>query len=163
MTSVTIEYQAKRFNELSTAELYQALKLRVDVFVVEQTCYYPELDNRDIDGEVIHLLAFDTNGKRNALGLQPLAAYLRILPPGLCYPGMVAIGRVATDMAYRGKGLGHPLMSEALRLCKQYWPDFSVKISAQEHLEAFYNKHGFTRVSNMYLEDGIPHVEMLND
>ncbi|QDP00969.1 GNAT family N-acetyltransferase [Thalassotalea sp. PS06] len=163
MTSLAIEYQAKHFNELSAAELYQALKLRVDVFVVEQTCYYPELDNKDIDAEVLHLFAFDNNGTANELGLKPLAAYLRILPPGLCYPGMVAIGRVATDMDYRGKGLGHPLMREALRLCQQYWPDFSVKISAQEHLEAFYNKHGFTRISDMYLEDGIPHIEMLKD
>ncbi|WP_394176691.1 GNAT family N-acetyltransferase [Thalassotalea litorea] len=163
MTAPTINWQAKHFDQLTASELYQALKLRVDVFVVEQTCYYPELDNRDIDSEVIHLLAYDQNGKANASGLLPLAAYLRILPPGLCYPGLVAIGRVATDMDYRGKGLGHPLMQEALRLCQQHWPDFSVKISAQEHLEDFYRKHGFVRVSEMYLEDGIPHIEMLKD
>ncbi|MDG1733585.1 MAG: GNAT family N-acetyltransferase [Thalassotalea sp.] len=150
--TLNINWQAKHFVELTTDELYEALKLRVDVFVVEQTCYYPELDEKDRDSETIHLLGYD-NGV--------LVAYLRLLAPNISYPDCVSIGRVATAQAYRGKGIGHPLMYKALELCAQSWPNIDIKIGAQEHLEKYYNQHNFIRVSDMYLEDDIPHIDML--
>lgn len=150
--SVNVIWKAKTFAQLNTTELYDALKLRVDVFVVEQTCYYPDLDDCDrIDG-TIHLLGYDE---------EQLVAYLRLLPKGVTYPDYPSIGRVATRAEYRGKGIGHPLMKKALEICAQTWPGEDIKISAQEHLEKFYIQHNFKRVSDMYLEDDIPHIAML--
>lgn len=150
--SIDINWQVKQFQQLTVDELYDALKLRVDVFVVEQTCYYPELDNADRHPQTRHLLGFEGD---------TLVAYLRILPPGVSYPEHVSIGRVATLESYRGKGIGHPLMKQALSVCETAWPSIDIKISAQEHLEKYYIKHGFNRVSDMYLEDNIPHIAML--
>lgn len=150
--TLAINWHAKTFNQLSTNELYDALKLRVDIFVVEQTCYYPELDDCDRAEGTIHLLGYDHN---------QLVAYLRILPKGVSYPEFVSIGRVATREDYRGRGIGHPLMNKALEICEQQWPRQSIKISAQQHLEKYYLKHGFKIVSDMYLEDDIPHIAML--
>ncbi len=150
--TVAIQWQAKLFNQLTTDQLYDLLKLRVDVFVVEQTCYYPDLDDIDRDSETVHLLGYAD---------EKLVAYLRLLAPGISYPGLVSIGRVATLQDYRGKGIGHPLMQKALELCEQHWPATNIKISAQEHLEKYYNQHQFNRVSDMYLEDNIPHIAML--
>lgn len=150
--TLNINWQAKHFVDLTTDELYEALKLRVDVFVVEQTCYYPELDEKDRDSETIHLLGYD-NGV--------LVAYLRLLAPNISYPDCVSIGRVVTAQAYRGKGIGHPLMHKALELCAQTWANIDIKIGAQQHLEKYYNQHNFIRVSDMYLEDDIPHIDML--
>ncbi|WOH37870.1 GNAT family N-acetyltransferase [Thalassotalea fonticola] len=150
--SVSINWKAKTFSELNTTELYDALKLRVDIFVVEQTCYYPELDDCDRVNGTVHLLGY--NGEE-------LVAYLRLLPKGVSYPEYPSIGRVATKAEYRGKGIGHPLMVKALEVCEQNWPGEDIKISAQEHLEKYYIQHGFERVSDMYLEDDIPHIAML--
>jgi len=147
-----IQWQVKTFNELTTNELYDALKLRVDVFVVEQACYYPELDDLDRHAETLHLYSYQDD---------VMTSYLRILPKGTAYPDYVAIGRVVIAPCARGKGLGHLLMSQALTACQNHFPGQSIKISAQEHLEAFYNQHGFSRVSDMYLEDNIPHIAML--
>ena len=149
---MTIEWQTKRFDELSNDELYDLLKLRIDVFVVEQTCYYPDLDDLDRADGVLHLL-----GKIN----NEIVAYLRILPQGVHYEDYVAIGRVLTREDVRSKGYGHPLMAEAISQCKQRYPAIDIKISAQQHLEKFYEKHGFVTVSDMYLEDDIPHIAML--
>lgn len=151
-------WQAKHFNELTLNQLYDLLKLRVDVFVVEQTCYYPELDseNNELDRnqETIHLLAYQDS---------KLVAYLRILAKGQSYEEYISIGRVAIAEQARGTGLGHELMIEALKLCQQHFPNENIKISAQEHLTRFYQQHGFKQVSEMYLEDGIPHVSMINN
>ena len=151
MTS-NIYWQALTFKQLTTDQLYDALKLRVDIFVVEQTCYYPELDEKDRHRETIHLLGYDGD---------KLVAYLRLLAANVSYPSCVSIGRVATAEDYRGIGIGHPLMRKALALCEQTWPNIDIKIGAQEHLEKYYNKHDFVRVSDMYLEDDIPHIDML--
>ena len=150
--SMTIDWQIKTFKELNIDELYEILKLRIDVFVVEQTCFYPDLDDIDRHKETIHLFCY-TEGK--------IAGYLRILAKGQSYDEYIAIGRVIIAVNARGTGLGHQLMAEALTLCKQNFPEQKVKISAQEHLEGFYNRHGFERVSDMYLEDNIPHIAML--
>lgn len=156
MTNIT-QWQTQKFNDLSLHQLYDVLKLRVDVFVVEQCCYYPDLDSQhnqlDRHQETLHLLGYQD-------GI--LVAYLRILAKGQSYDDYVSIGRVATAKQARGAGLGHKLMSEALKLCQQYFANQDIKISAQEHLLKFYLQHGFTQVSSMYLEDDIPHIAMVN-
>ena len=145
-----IEWQTYPFHELTTTQLYQMLKLRVDVFVVEQTCPYPELDDKDHQSEVHHLLGY--------LDSQ-LVACARLLPPGLSYSS-VSIGRVATGENYRGNGLGHELLRRALNECERLWPGVDIEIGAQEHLASFYGQHGFIQTSAMYLEDDIPHIDM---
>ncbi|KGY07190.1 GNAT family N-acetyltransferase [Vibrio sinaloensis] len=145
-----ITWQQLTFEQLSTTQLYQLLKLRVDVFVVEQTCPYPELDDKDHQRGVHHLL-----GYRN----DQLVACARLLPPGISYPS-ASIGRVATKESERGSGLGHLLLQQALSSCQQLWPEQSIEIGAQEHLAKFYEKHGFVQTSPMYLEDDIPHIDM---
>ena len=155
MTINTI-WQTKRFSELSLNQLYDVLKLRVDVFVVEQTCFYPDLDSDknllDRHPQTLHLLGYQS---------EQVVAYLRILPKGQSYPEHVSIGRVVTAPQARGDGLGHELMTEGITLCQQYFPNESIKISAQQHLKAYYQVHGFTQVSEMYLEDDIPHIAMI--
>jgi ElaA protein len=151
-------WQVKHFNELSLNELYDLLKLRVDVFVVEQTCYYPDLDSDkdqlDRNKETLHLLGYQNN---------TLVAYLRILAKGQSYDNHISIGRVAIAEQVRGTGLGHELLAKALQLCQRHHPKENIKISAQEHLVFYYQQHGFKQVSEMYLEDDIPHVAMIND
>jgi ElaA protein len=149
-------WQAKHFDGLSLNELYELLKLRIDVFVVEQTCYYPDLDSErnqlDRHPETIHLLGHQGEN---------LVAYLRILAKGQSYDDYISIGRVAIAEQARGSGLGHELILEALKLCQRHFPEQAIKISAQEHLIGFYQQHGFEQVSQMYLEDNIPHVAMI--
>lgn len=138
------------FHELTTTQLYQLMKLRVDVFVVEQTCPYPELDDKDHQSGVHHLLGYSNN---------ELVACARLLPAGISYPS-VSIGRVATAMNHRGNGLGHELIRQALSDCEALWPGANIEIGAQEHLANFYMIHGFEQTSEMYLEDNIPHIDM---
>jgi len=149
-------WKTKTFSSLSTNELYDLLKLRIDVFVVEQTCYYPDLDSDkntlDRHPNTLHLLGYQSD---------TLVAYLRILPKGQSYDDYISIGRVAIALTARGDGIGHELMHQALTLCHQYFPKQNIKISAQEYLIQYYQKHGFKQVSDMYLEDDIPHVAMI--
>ena len=145
-----IVWENKTFAQLNTNELYDLLKLRIDIFVVEQSCFYPDLDDHDRHVQTQHLFCYQND---------VMTAYLRILPKGLTYQDYISIGRVAP--CARGTGLGHELMRVALADCLTYFPADRVKISAQEHLEKYYNQHGFERVSAMYLEDGIPHISML--
>ncbi|EHA1126518.1 GNAT family N-acetyltransferase [Vibrio navarrensis] len=145
-----IQWHLVPFSQLSTTQLYQLLKLRVDVFVVEQNCPYPELDGNDILHGVHHLL-----GYRN----DELVACTRLLPAGTTYDS-VSIGRVATKNNARGGGLGHQLMQKSIMYCQQLWPNEAIEIGAQEHLKPFYQQHGFVVTSEVYLEDGIPHVDM---
>lgn len=145
-----ITWQCLSFPQLSTQQLYQLLQLRVDVFVVEQTCPYPELDDKDHQLGVHHLFGYQG---------EKLVACARLLPPGVSYPS-VSIGRVATAETARGHGLGHQLLQQALHHCQQLWPDGTIEIGAQAHLEPFYQQYGFIRTSEPYLEDGIPHIDM---
>jgi ElaA protein len=151
-------WQVKHFNDLSLDQLYELLKLRIDVFVVEQTCYYPDLDSNkdqlDRNKETLHLLGYQG---------EHIVAYLRILAKGQSYEDYISIGRVAIAAEARGSGLGHELMREALTLCEQFFPCENIKISAQEHLVGYYQQHGFKQVSAMYLEDDIPHVSMVKN
>ncbi|MEZ9230111.1 GNAT family N-acetyltransferase [Vibrio amylolyticus] len=145
-----IQWLCLPFNQLTTLQLYQLLKLRVDVFVVEQNCPYPELDNKDIQDDVYHLLGYSK---------QDLVACARLLPAGISY-SEVSIGRIATSEMARGNGLGNNLLSEALTHTQSLWPDQSITIGSQQHLSHFYQAHGFEPVSDMYREDGIPHIDM---
>ena len=157
MKSIT-KWQVKHFKELTLEQLYDLLKLRIDVFVVEQTCYYPDLDGDkdqlDRDKETLHVLGYQDD---------TLVAYLRVLAKGQSYDNYISIGRVAIAEQARGSGLGHELMIETLALCKQYFAKQNIKISAQEYLINFYKQHGFKQVTEMYLEDNIPHVAMIKD
>jgi ElaA protein len=146
-----IQWDIKTFQELELTQLFDLLKLRVDVFVVEQACAYPELDAHDRHLETRHLSGHDEVGK--------LMAYARLLPPGLRFPE-VNLGRFVVKTELRKKGIGHQLLQEALKEISRCWPKISIRISAQDYLQAFYAQYGFLRVSEVYLEDGIPHVEM---
>ena len=147
-----MRWQAKTFVELSTDELYELLQLRMAVFVVEQTCYYQDIDDKDRHPDTRHLLGWQDG---------QLCAYLRVLSPGLSYPGMASIGRVATAQTVRGQGLGQPLMEHGMQLCRRHWPDAAVKISAQSHLQHYYRRFGFRATGEPYLEDDIPHIAMV--
>jgi ElaA protein len=138
-----------RFAELGVDDLYDALQLRCRVFVLEQG---PYLDPDGIDRHAWHLLGRDAQGT--------LVATLRLVDPGVKY-AEPSIGRVVTAPEVRGTGLGRALTAEGVAGCDRLWPGRHVRISAQAHLERFYNAFGFARVGSDYLEDGIPHVEML--
>lgn len=141
-------YQTKwmGFNELDNTSLYQLLKLRTDIFVVEQNCPYPELDNRDQDA--LHGLAYD--GER-------LIGCLRILPRRSS--GAVAIGRVAVQTDYRSNGVARKLLNEAITHIEKQGESL-IDLQAQAHLKRFYGSFGFKETSDVYLEDGIPHLDM---
>ncbi|MEZ0469094.1 GNAT family N-acetyltransferase [Luteimonas salinilitoris] len=151
-TSSPIRWQVRRFRELDLDMLYAVLRLRAEVFVVEQNCVYLDPDDRDRHPNTLHLLGLAAD--------DALAAYLRVLPPGLAYP-QVSFGRVVTAAAFRGRGLGDPLLREALREIDRHWPGTDVRIGAQAHLRTYYGRHGFVAASEPYLEDGIPHIDML--
>jgi ElaA protein len=142
-------WQQQAFNELSIHELYSYLQLRVDVFVVEQNCPFPEIDG--YDQESFHLAYMVEN--------EPLA-YARILPSGVKYH-RISIGRVIVKKEHRGKGLANELMDECLKFIDKKWPNQEVQLQAQSHLKDFYGSFGFESISNEYLEDGIPHVDMV--
>lgn len=139
----------RSFDALTNLELYAVLRLRQEVFVVEQECAY--LDADDLDPRCDHLLGLDDQG---------LCAYVRAVPPGVSYPEYPAIGRVITAPRVRGKGLGRPLMREAIRGVEARWPG-PIKIGAQAHLAAYYGSLGFQVCGPEYDEDGIPHLPML--
>lgn len=149
---VPIQWEIKKFSELTAVELYELLRLRVDVFVVEQACPYPELDGKDLNLETLHVAIRLADGN--------LAAYFRILAPGVSYPG-VSIGRVVTAKAFRGRGLSHGLIEKAIELARENWPGIPIQIGAQEYLKRFYQSHGFETTSKIYIEDGIPHIDMV--
>lgn len=147
-----IKWQVKRFNELSTKELYNLLRLRSDVFVVEQNCPYPELDGKDEHEKTMHLWHYAPD--------RLMAACLRILAPGVSYDG-VSFGRVAVHKEFRGSGLAHKMVDKAIEIAGRTWPGVKIEIGAQEYLTAFYTSHGFRRISDPYLEDNIPHIDMV--
>ncbi len=138
----------RELSQMTSLEVYELLRLRVDVFVVEQECAYSEIDGRDHDA--LHLRLVDGGGG--------LAAALRVFPP--VEGGAGRIGRVVVAPNFRGRHLGDMLMRKALKKLAQEFGAEMVELSAQSHLRRFYEKHGFQTCSAEYLEDGIPHVEM---
>jgi len=148
-----IEWQWSSFADLTVAQLYEMLALRQQVFVLEQTCLYPDIDG--LDPGAHHLLGWTTlEGRRQ------LAASLRCLAPGAKYEEM-SLGRVVTSPAARGTGLGRELVAQGIACAEQLHPGHAIRIGAQAHLERFYAGFGFVTVSEPYDEDGIMHVDML--
>ena len=143
-------FDLRRFGELTTAQLYALLRLRAEVFVVEQDCAYQDLDGRDADS--LHLLQVGPAHR--------LVGYARLLPAGLDFAASCAIGRIVTAPKVRRAGYGRPLVREAIRRCGELWPGVPVDIRAQVYLDAFYRGLGFEPFGKTYLEDGIPHVDM---
>ncbi|MCA9500102.1 MAG: GNAT family N-acetyltransferase [Nitrospira sp.] len=149
-----IQWKIKTFQELESEQFFDLLELRIDVFVVEQHCAYRELDEYDRHSETRHLSGRSEVGE--------LVAYARIIPPMLRYPE-VNLGRFVVKADFRRQGIGHQLLQTAIQEISGWWPKTPIRISAQEYLQSFYAHYGFLRVSNVYLEDGIPHVEMVKD
>ena len=141
------------FDELSRDELYEILQARQEVFSVEQNC--PYLDADGLDQGALHLIA-----RRKDLPQGQLVAYLRLLPPGSRFPE-ASIGRLLTVKSARGSGIGRAIMLEALARLSTLYPHARIRISAQQYLESFYRKLGFAAASDVYEEDGIPHLEMI--
>ena len=139
-------YEAS-FAELDTATLYALLKLRTDVFVVEQACPYPELDGRDAEPDTRHLWFAPPNQPSRP------CAYLRILNED----PVLRIGRVCTAVAARGQGLQGRLLAAAL----QERPDATYELAAQSYLTGFYARFGFQISGDEFVEDGIPHTPMI--
>lgn len=149
-----MKWFAKPWSDLSRDELHALVRLRVDVFVVEQDCPYSDLDGKDL--RAWHIWAEEEPMPKGASAV----ACARILAPGVGYKEP-SIGRVATRRDRRGEGLGAELMKRAIDVAERLWPDQSIRISAQCYLEDWYGELGFSSVGESYLEDGIPHVQML--
>jgi ElaA protein len=147
--NTAINWNYKHFSELSTLEWYAIAKKRMEVFIMEQDCHYLDLDDKD--QEAYHIYAVENN---------EVIAYARLLGKGVSYP-QVSIGRVLVVESARGKNLGHLLMDNTMNFSVNIYGKNNIKISAQEHLIRFYEAHGFKVVTEMYLEDDIPHVGML--
>ncbi len=145
-----IIWKLKPFKELTPYELYAILRLRSEVFVVEQNCPYLDEDNMDQKGH--HLM-----GWKGDL----LAAYTRLLPVGVAYNDMPSIGRVVTSPAARGTGIGRKLMEESIDKLYGLFGKSPIKIGAQSYLKKFYESLGFIQTDIGYMEDGIPHIEMV--
>ena len=142
-----MELNVKKYEDLTADELYNLLRARSEVFVVEQNCVYQDLDNKD--KKAYHVWLEDEEG---------IAAYLRVLPAGVSYDEP-SIGRVIS--LRRRMGLGSKVVAEGLKIAREKFGATAVRISAQEYARPFYEQSGFVKVSESYLEDGIPHVQML--
>ena len=147
MLKITI----KRFEALTTNELYAILRLRSEVFVVEQDCVYQDLDDKDKKAR--HVIGWYDN---------TIVAYTRIFDVKL-YFNEASIGRVVVDQKYRSKGFGIDIMNASINAIKKYYNQTQIKISAQTYLIKFYNNLGFKEQGKPYLEDGIPHTEMIKN
>lgn len=162
-----LHWQCLPFDRLNVHSLYAILQLRAEVFVVEQACVFQDMDGAD--AACHHLLGTDAAASPGLAGCvesaepippRALLAYARLVPAGLKY-AEASIGRVVTSPAARGRALGHALMAQACQQLVNLWGAQPIRIGAQAHLQAFYGQHGFVTDSPPYLEDGIPHVEML--
>ena len=144
-----IEWRFKTFEGLTKKELHEMMILRQQVFVVEQDCPYQDADEKDKDSH--HLMGY-INGV--------LVAYLRLVKPGISYEEM-SFGRIVTAKSHRGIGLGVALMKEGIKQSITLYGTFNNRISAQSYLLPFYQKFGFESTGKEYLEDDIPHTEMI--
>jgi ElaA protein len=145
---MSLQWKIKEFESLSVNELYDILRLRSEIFVVEQNCVYLDLDGKDKKG--LHLIG-EFEGK--------IVAYSRLLEPGISFDN-ASIGRIVVDAIYRDRKWGHELMREAIAGIKNSFAETKITIGAQLYLKKFYESHGFVQTSEMYLEDDIPHIEM---
>lgn len=144
-----LKWKIKPFEALSVDELYDLLKMRSEIFVVEQNCVYLDIDGKD--KKALHLIG-EYDGKT--------VAYARLFDAGISFDH-ASIGRVVVDANYRDKKWGHDLMREAIAGIKSNFGKDAITIGAQLYLKKFYESHGFVQTSEMYLEDDIPHIEMI--
>lgn len=142
------EWKIKRFQALSLEELYQILKLRSEVFVVEQNCIYLDIDDKD--QKALHVF-----GQID----EKMVAYARLFNRNDYFEN-ASIGRVVTHPDFRANKIGHQLMKQAIEAIDNHFGEKQITISAQLYLKKFYESHGFEQTSDMYLEDDIPHIEM---
>ena len=144
-----MNWKIKRFEELSGYEVYKISALRNEIFIVEQDCVYLDCDNKDFKS--YHLFCED-NGE--------LIAYLRIIDKGISYDNM-SIGRVSVKKGYRGKGIAREMLVKAIDFIENNLNEKAIKIQAQSYLLDFYSSLGFKSISDEYLEDNIPHIDMI--
>jgi len=142
-------WKLKTFDSLTPHELYAILRLRTEVFVIEQTCIFQDMDNKD--QQCYHLMCWND-------GL--LIAYARLVPPGISYEEP-SIGRVVAPPAVRGNGIGKLLMEKSIEEVIKLYGKTPIKLGAQLYLKNFYESLGFRQTSDIYNEDGINHIEMM--
>ncbi len=140
----------KKFEDLTNHELYEILKLRSEIFVVEQKCIYLDLDGNDY--KCLHLYLFDESK-------HDIVAYCRVIPKGITFES-ASIGRVITNAKYRKQSYARELLTNAINIIKNDFKESVITIGAQNYLKDFYASFGFTEISNIYDEDGILHVDM---
>ncbi|MFM1858111.1 MAG: hypothetical protein RLZ05_1171 [Bacteroidota bacterium] len=143
-----IRWTLQQFSELTNSDLYELLKLRSAIFVVEQNCVFPDMDDKDYSS--YHLCGWNN---------EKLVAYTRLLPPGLAYENC-SIGRVVTAASVRRQGIGRLLMKKSIEACQHLFNSQDIEIGAQLYLEKFYGSFQFKREGEVYLEDGIDHIHM---
>ncbi len=144
-----INFKIKPFNKLSVSELYEILALRNEVFIVEQNCVYQDIDHKDT--KAFHVIGFYQ---------EKIVGYARVFGPGDYFEN-ASIGRVIVHPGYRGKDFGHLLIQTSIEVIKSIFHADEITISAQLHLHKFYESHGFVKVGESYLEDDIPHIQMI--
>ena len=144
-----MEINTYRYNELTTNQLYSILKLRAEVFVVEQNCAYQDLDNKD--NKALHLIGEINN---------EIIAYTRIFKKGDYFTNS-SIGRVLVKKEFRKKELGKAIMEKSIEIIKKNTKEEKIEISAQKYLTKFYKDLGFKKTGKEYLEDNIPHIKMM--
>ena len=150
-----MNWRLAHFDDLSPREVHDIYRARIEVFVLEQNCPFQDVDG--VDPHCWHLLGTSMKGSDPFI---ELVAYSRLVPAGVKF-AEPSIGRVLTTAAARGTGAGRKLMAESLVQAAKLWPGQAIRIGAQARLEKFYNDFGFEKASDMYMEDGIPHIEMV--
>ena len=149
---MTIQWRWHKYTDLSPQEIYAIFAARQAIFIVEQNCPYLDMDGKDLDA--LHLIAWSNN---------EVAAYLRLIAPGVSYPNEPSLGRIITTKIARGSGLGRELVVRGLDKIYELYPTLPTRIGAQAHLHKFYGSLGFVQTSEPYDEDGIMHIEMLRE
>lgn len=147
----SINFKCVSFAQLTLNELYQLLALRQEVFIVEQTCLFQDIDGKDQNA--LHCIGQDEAGN--------VVACTRLFNENAYYEGYLSIGRVANSSKYRGTGLGKKLMTESIKQTYLAFGKKPIKIGAQKYLEAFYESFGFKSTGEDYMEDGILHTYMI--
>ncbi len=146
-----MNWNLKNFDSLTREDLYEILRLRSEIFVVEQNCVFQDMDEKDFCA--LHLFLKDEKTSK-------IIAYTRLFKPGDYY-FHASIGRVAVKKEYRKTGLGHQLMQKAIEEIEKKFQTKPIKIGAQLYLKAFYETHNFKQIDDEYIEDGIPHIHMI--
>lgn len=139
----------KKFNDLTADEAFQILKLRQDVFIIEQDCIYPDIDGDD--DKANHLMVLKNH---------QLAGYSRIFPPDVKFSKSSSIGRIVVDQRFRGTDIGRVLIEHSITACLDLFPGYPVRIEAQAALEDYYKGYGFRPEGEVYVVDGIDHIQM---